>query len=182
MLNERQKRFCLEYAKDPNASRAARAAGYAEASAGQQAHELLKNHEIIDHIAKLTEELAGEIEVTAERVIQELAKVGFSDMRDIAHWNENGVSFHASSDLTEAAAASVASVKSIHTTTEDGHDRITFEAKQHDKLRALELLGKRFSLFTERREISTGEEGFVIKMRGLPDKSRGDGSAAPPQA
>ena len=41
-LNDRQYAFCMAYARDPNGTRAAIAAGYSEATAASQASDLLK--------------------------------------------------------------------------------------------------------------------------------------------
>ena len=41
-LNDRQYAFCMAYARDPNGTRAALAAGYSEATAASQASDLLK--------------------------------------------------------------------------------------------------------------------------------------------
>lgn len=60
MLNVRQEKFCLEYAKCGNATEAAIAAGYAEKYAGQNADKLLKNTKIQDRLNELREQLESE--------------------------------------------------------------------------------------------------------------------------
>ena len=60
MLNVRQEKFCLEYAKCGNATEAAIVAGYAEKYAGQNADKLLKNTKIQDRLKELVEQLESE--------------------------------------------------------------------------------------------------------------------------
>lgn len=60
MLNVRQEKFCLEYAKCGNATEAAIAAGYAEKYAGQNADKLLKNTKIQDRLRELAEQIESE--------------------------------------------------------------------------------------------------------------------------
>lgn len=52
-LTERQRRFCEYYAADPNATAAAKAAGYSEKSAHSIGQENLKKPEICEYIRQL---------------------------------------------------------------------------------------------------------------------------------
>ncbi|MBQ6606491.1 MAG: terminase small subunit [Firmicutes bacterium] len=58
-MNERQRRFCELYAAGPNASEAARGAGYSEKTARAQGARLLTNADIVDYIQQLQEALAA---------------------------------------------------------------------------------------------------------------------------
>ena len=58
-MNERQKRFCEYYAQDPNATEAARKAGYSGRTAGSIGAENLKKPEILSYIRKLQEQAAA---------------------------------------------------------------------------------------------------------------------------
>lgn len=58
-LTERQRRFAEEYAIDPNATAAARRAGYSERTARAQGQRLLTNIDIQRHIQQLQDEAAG---------------------------------------------------------------------------------------------------------------------------
>lgn len=60
MLNIRQEKFCLEYAKCGNATEAAILAGYAEKYAGQNADKLLKNTKVQDRLKELAEQIESE--------------------------------------------------------------------------------------------------------------------------
>jgi phage terminase small subunit len=174
-LNEKQRRFADEYIVDLNATQAARRAGYASDSAGQIAHKLLKNAEIQAEIQNAVAERARRTEVTADRVVLELARLGFGDLRGVAEWDENGVRYRSSEELTDDEAATIESVKHVTTTSEDGTVRKHLELKQHSKTKALEMLGRHLALFTDKLQMNADGD-IRIRMQGLPDKSRGDGS------
>ena len=61
-MNEKQRRFAEYYAANPNATEAARAAGYSERTARSQGQRLLTNDDIQEYIKEL------QAEATAERI------------------------------------------------------------------------------------------------------------------
>lgn len=146
-LNTQQKRFCLEYLKDLNGTKAAIRAGYSEKSATVQASRLLMNVNISDYCQVLMDERAARTLVDADWVITRLKQIAGADMSDVADWSASGVNFKDSSTLTDGAKASIQSVE--ETTNEHGG---SLKIKQHDKIKALELLGKHLKLFTDVHE------------------------------
>lgn len=76
-LTERQRRFAEEYAVDANGTQAAIRAGYSVRSAAAAASRLLRKRNIQD----LLTELGQPRRVTAERVVNELAAIGFGTGR-----------------------------------------------------------------------------------------------------
>jgi phage terminase small subunit len=81
-LNEKQKRFVKEYLVDLNATQAAIRAGYSKKTAGSQGQRLLKNVEIQTAIQASATRRAQRTEITADRVVEELATVAFSRASD----------------------------------------------------------------------------------------------------
>jgi len=77
-LNSRQKIFCEEYLKDSNARKAAIRAGYSERSAASIGYENLQKPKIKRYISQLMQARNLRTQVTADRVLEELAKVGFA--------------------------------------------------------------------------------------------------------
>lgn len=77
-LTDKQKIFCKEYIIDFNATRAAEAAGYSKKYARHQGSENLAKLDIQEEIKRLTKGRNERLEVTADRVVQELAKIGFN--------------------------------------------------------------------------------------------------------
>ena len=180
-LSDKHKRFVEEYLVDLNATQAYIRAGYSENGANAGAARLLADVSIQEAVRERFEEARRDKEVTPERVIREFARLAYSDMRAVAEWSDDGVRFRPSSELTDDEAASIKSVKSVTTTDPNGVSRTHVEVQQHDKPRSLDSLGRYLALFVDRKEITTGDDGFVVKMRGLPDKTRGDGTASPDQ-
>lgn len=76
-LTEKQKRFVSEYLVDLNASAAAKRAGYSEKTACEQGSRLLANVKVQEEIQKRQVKLQGKLEITQERVLEELAAIGF---------------------------------------------------------------------------------------------------------
>jgi phage terminase small subunit len=147
-LTAKQRRFVEEYLIDLNGAQAAIRAGYSAKTARQQASENLSKPDIAEAIAAAQQERSQRTEITQDRVIAELATIAFADARDYLAWGGTKVMLKASPDLESAAA--VASVSG------DG-EKATL--KLHDKIRALELLGRHVGMFTKRVEVS-GELGL----------------------
>ena len=57
MLNEKQEKFSQAYVLHLNATEAAKAAGYSEASAYNQGYRLLQLQEVVDRVHELEQEL-----------------------------------------------------------------------------------------------------------------------------
>lgn len=78
-LTEKQKRFCEEYLVDLNATQAAIRAGYKKERASEQAHQLLQKTTVSAFIAELREKQSERTGLTADRVIQEIAAIAFTE-------------------------------------------------------------------------------------------------------
>lgn len=166
-MTNKQKRFCEEYLIDLNATQAAVRAGYSTSTAGAIGAENLKKPQIRARIDKALAEQSKRTGVTADRVVRELAKVAFVNSDDVMDFNSATVKPDASKDDT-AAIASVR-VKTIPTKDGDGVER---EIKLADKLKALELLGKRYGLFTD--NVNVSGEGVVQIVDDIPKTSNVD--------
>lgn len=152
-LTDKQAAFVAEYLVDLNATQAAIRAGYSERTAYRIGAELLQKTSVAEAIAAGQAKRAQRVEITADRVVAELAKIAFADPRDLMEWGPDGVKLKASAELTEEQAASVAEVS--ETTTKDGG---SLKLKKHDKVKALELLGRHMGMFKDKveNEISGG--------------------------
>src|ERR1017187_2902231 len=71
-LPPRQERFVIEYIKNPNATEAAKKAGYSSDTARSQGQRLLTNVDIMGEIDKKREKYAEKVGITTEWVINEL--------------------------------------------------------------------------------------------------------------
>jgi len=146
-LNDRQARFVAEYLVDLNATQAAIRAGYSARTAYSAGERLLRNVEVAAAIAEAQAARSRRTEVTADRVVLELARVAFGDPRRVMSWGPGGVKLRPSAELADEDAAIVAEVGET-TTKEGGAVRL----KAVDKLGALRLLGQHLGMFGERAD------------------------------
>src|SRR5271157_5246902 len=91
-LTVRQTLFIAEYLIDLNGTRAAIAAGYSRKTANEQASRLLANVKVASEIAERLEKRITKLEITADAVLQELAKLAFFDPRKL--FNSDGSPRH----------------------------------------------------------------------------------------
>lgn len=135
-LNYRQKKFIEEYAVDGNGARSVMAAGYGFTSpdaASLHAGRLLRNASIAGALKARHGKVLSKLGVTADRVIEELARIAFSNASDYMSWDDGGgVKLKASGDLTPGQMAAVSEV-----VTTTGKDSSSTRVKLHDKLNAL---------------------------------------------
>ena len=138
-LTERQKRFCDEYLIDLNATQAAIRAGYSKKTAKVMGSENLTKPDIAARIEKRRAAQIKRTEITADRVLLELARIAFVNGSAFATITARGkVKFTPTDELTNDQRAVIASVK---------NGKFGTEIKTNDKVRALELLGKHLGLF-----------------------------------
>jgi phage terminase small subunit len=166
-LTPLQQRFVAEYLVDLNGTRAAVRAGYSERSASTMASRLLGRPAIAAVIAEGIDARAARARVTADRVIDEYARIAFSDMRRFVEWGPGGVSLRQSGCLTPEESASVAEVS--ETKTANGG---TVKFKLHDKRAALDALAKHLGLFRDSRHPADAKPGdaTVIVNIVAPEK------------
>lgn len=140
-MNARQEVFCQEYLIDLNASAAAVRAGF-KGQANVVGSQLMSLPQVQARVAELMDLRAARVRITADRVLLELEKIAFGKMSDIARWNESGVSFLPSNEISRDADASIAEV-SESTNQHGGQLKI----KRFDKVKALELIGRHLGMF-----------------------------------
>ena len=173
-LTPQQDRFAQEYIIDLNASKAALRAGYSEASHGTLGYQLLQNPIIIDAIERHKKALAAKTQVTAEMVIAEYMKLGFTEMDEFATWDDEGTRLTPSANLTKKQTAAIQEI----TVKSDGERKI----KLHDKKGALDSLGKHLGLFTERAadpEAPTPIAVNIVVEDGRRPDNKPEGEPAP---
>lgn len=164
-LNNKQSRFVDEYLVDLNATQAAIRAGYSKKTAKSQGQRLLTNVDIKSAIAEAQEERGERTQITADRVVKELARIGLSDLREA--FTESGHLRHPK-DWTEDLAAAISSVEVVTRLTgeedEDGNKAVEHihKLKLWDKVSALEKIAKHFGMFIERHE-HTGKDGGPLQ-------------------
>ncbi len=161
-LNPKQERFVHEYLIDLNATQAAERAGYRHP--GVQGPRLLGNVRISAAITTSRNKVAAKLEVTRERIADELAKCGFSNMLDYMRTGPDGDPFLDFSKLTrdQAAALSEVTVEDfVDGRGEDARDVKRVKFKLVDKRQALMDLAKLCGFVTDKHEL-TGKNGAPL--------------------
>lgn len=154
-LTPKQAEFVRQYLVDLNATQAAIRAGYSERNASKIASELLDKTGVREAIAAAQSRREQRTEITQDKVVAELAKIAFGSARDVMTWGPQGVILKDSAELTDEQAAAIAGVS--ENITQNGS---SLKLKRHDKVKALELLGRHLGMFTDKvkNEISGGLE------------------------
>lgn len=176
-LTPKQDRFVLEYLIDLNATQAAIRAGYSEKTAQEQSSRLLSNVMVAEAIEKARLKLAAKLEITAERVLAEYAKIGFADIRKMMTWDDERACFVPSTAIDDDTAGAIQSVKSKtrHTYDKEGNRETTIELeiKAHDKKGALDSISKTLGTFAPDKIEHSGEVCNVVIVE-IPTNGRDD--------
>lgn len=153
-MTKKQKRFVEEYLIDLNATQAAIRAGYSPDTAGSIGAENLKKPEIKSRIDKAMAERSKRTGINQDRVLQELARIGFAKITDVVDPDTAEIRPDASDD-------DLACIQSIKIKpNEFGTER---EVKLYDKKSALVDLGKHLGLFKDKLEL-TGDMDLNITV------------------
>ncbi|WPJ21784.1 terminasae [Pseudoalteromonas phage vB_Pun_Y3] len=158
---DKERLFCYEYIADPkkNKTNAAINAGYAKNSAQQQSTRIYKKCE--DRINEMLSDLTVEHKVTADRIIQEFAKIGFMSAKDFFDSNGRALPIN---ELSDDAAAAIVGMKIIDLEdNDDDRPSIIKEYKLADKLDALTKLGQNLQMFTKKIVIDDKRPKVVVK-------------------
>lgn len=148
-MTDRQFAFCRylieqEFVNATGAYRRAYPKCKSEKAAEACASRLLTNVKVAAYLEEVREKAKERTQITADRVLEEFAKIGFANMSNYAEWGPRGVILVDSNELTPEMAAAVSEV--TETITKDGG---TIKFKLHDKGGALEKIGKHFAMFTD---------------------------------
>lgn len=176
-LTARQSRFVKEYLISLNASDAARRAGYAPQNVRVVSTNLLKKPHVSAAVAKAQKKVADKLEITAERVLREIALCGFANMDDYTASDGDTLRLDLSKTTREQRAAIAELTEDTTGGTGDGERKLVLRTKIKlwDKSRNLELLGRHLKLFTDKMEHSVDEglAGLLAMKRRLDgDSSR----------
>lgn len=173
LSNARHERFAQALAAGKSADEAYKLAGY-RPNRGN-ASRLKSDESIQARLAELTEVGTLRAEVTVERVLTELARIGFSDLRRA--FTEAGA-LKAPGAWDDELAAAISSVKVVTRPGEvdaDGNRTVehVHEIKLWDKNSALEKLGKHLKMFVERASLEN-PDGTPLRFTFALDKANTD--------
>jgi phage terminase small subunit len=183
-MTPKQQRFVEEYLIDLKAGPAYRRAGYKgdDNVCAVEGHRLLSNPKIAAAIERAMAKRSARTEITQDRVLEELARIGFADMRKLLRWTgnlprmdeasaeesgeveitaANFVQLFDSDELDDDVAACVSEISQ----TKDG----ALKVKLHDKQAALVAIGRHLGMFKDRVE-HTGKDGGPIQHERVHDE------------
>ena len=120
-LTERQRRFCEEYLIDGNASQAAIRAGYSKRNSTVVSTTLMKNPRVQALLKKLLDELHSAKVADAQEVLEYLTSIMRGEQRE----------------------------QTLQLIGDGMQDITAIDVAAKDRLKAAELLGKRYGIFKE---------------------------------
>ena len=165
-LTPKQERFIEEYLIDLNATDAARRAGYSPKTAEVIGYENLRKPQIAAAIAERQAKLAEKTEITQERIVTELAKLGFANMMDYIRLNGDGTAYIDLSKMTRDQAAAIGELTIDEYTdkmTDEGVPVKKIKFKLADKRGALVDLAKILGLVVDKSEVKhSGEVTITV--------------------
>ena len=141
MLNARQRRFIDEYLIDLNATQAAIRAGYSEKTARQIGDRLLTNVDIRTAIDAQLEQIHNEKTADAQEVLEYLTSVMRGEMTD----------------------------ETLRFIGEGFQEKTTIAVSAKDRLKAAELIGKRYSLFADKLNLDGAIPVIISGADSLED-------------
>ncbi|WP_070096233.1 terminase small subunit [Pseudomonas sp. NBRC 111139] len=147
-MTVKRHRFVAEYLVDLNATQAAIRAGYAKKGAKDQAYQLMQLPEVAQAIEQAMGERNKRLQVDADYVLQRLTEIDQLDLADIFDLDGKLM------PIRQWPLIWRQMVKEV--------DMKTGKVKFHDKLRALELIGKHVNVNAFREQVNhTGEINFT---------------------
>jgi len=189
-LTPKQARFVEEYLVDLNATQAAIRAGYSAKTAYSAGQRLLKDVDVAEAISAAQAKRSERTQITADQVLQELAKVGFSNLSDVTNWGIKEVAFGFDADGKRLRAEDIgdaAMVRYVDAPFVEPIDRDNlpdevraavaevslgkdgFKIKMHDKVGALTQIGRHLGMFKDKVENT-----IVLSHEDMLDQLDGD--------
>lgn len=145
-LNPKQLRFVAEWLKDHNGKQAAIRAGYSERSAEQQASALLSNPKVKAEVEKRMTKLMNNLDITAERVLKERARLAFFDVRKLLDSTGRPLAIH---ELDDDTAAAIAGLDVANIGNSEVGEGEVLKIKLADKNASLTSLEKHLGLYKD---------------------------------
>jgi phage terminase small subunit len=177
-LTKQMRAFVKEYIVDYSGTKAAIRAGYSKKTANPQASRLLAKVSIQEAIGREEKKLQNRYHVTKERILRELAIIGFSDIDDYLTIDKEGtVRINTLEQLPLSSSKAIKTIKEKKKTMQIGEDTnisvtdVQTEFTLHDKIAALQLMGREICMFKEKvsHEL-TGKDGGPIKVEDYSDE------------
>ncbi|HUB97196.1 MAG TPA: terminase small subunit [Stellaceae bacterium] len=142
-MTPRRARFVDEYVILLDATAAAARAGFSAKNARRYAAQLLRHPDITAAIEQRTHARERQLVIDADRVVRELMRVAFSDIRRFADWKDGALTLAPRETLAPDDTAAIAQLST-------GGAGQGARIRLHDKKRALRALARHVGLFSGR--------------------------------
>lgn len=146
-----------------NGKEAAIAAGYEKYTAAISASRLLQKPAIKDYVQELQQAIGQRLQINSDKVVQELARLAFASISEFVGPDMKLKDFNS---MPPEKFAAIESFTCTETEWPGGH-KTSASVKLHDKIRALDKLGRHLGIFDKEPGLET-EKTFVIE--GKPDE------------
>lgn len=164
-LTPKQELFCLEYIKDFNATRAAKAAGYSENSASEIGNENLRKPQIKDAIGQLVRESFDDLSISKERILNEQKLLAFTRIFQEDEMYKTRYTWEEFKELPENVKACIKKLKQKTSYDEKGEPVVHVELEFYDRQKALETLMRYQSMFNDKLDITSSDNSFESRLR-----------------
>jgi phage terminase small subunit len=175
LLTDKEDRLCREFLA--NGEIQVRAfmqvyPGQSYDNARTESSKVFAKPHIKSRIKELRDERNKRLEISADKVLAEIAKLSFYDPRDF--FDSDG-RLKPIDELDPDHAAVIAGIETTHKVVGEGKDGIVVltKIKLPDKGANLERLGKNLKLFTEKKEIDVNQPINVTIKKFYRDKEEG---------
>jgi phage terminase small subunit len=173
--NPRHELFCHEYIANGFSKQKAYSAanpGCALKTARTAGSKLYRtNEKVRARIAEIMEQIHGEIDKGGYKVLSALDEIAHAKITDVVTWAGGTILVKSMDEIAPELHGAIAELTEIP--TENG-PRI--KIRMHDKVKALELMGRNQKLFTDKIETSTDTVQFADDFSGQSQNT------APPPA
>lgn len=147
----RQEKFCQLIASGKSDVASFAEAGYTFYKG--QCYNLRHQPHIEARVLELMTKAANRAEITASRVLDEMAKLAFHNPADYLTINEDGTATVDLSRLDRNQSAAITEITSETRYDKEGNKIVTTKIKLADKTKPLDQLGRHLGLFVDRHEI-----------------------------
>jgi len=169
--NPKRERFCHEYIKDLNRTKAAIRARYSKRTAKSIGQRLLTFVDIQKRIAELMDARAKRTQTTQDQVLEELKILAHSDFRDFGTVvKESGDKRLKLKTFKQIKGNATRAIKSI--TERVSKDGVTLIFKLHGKVPALELIGKHIGMFTDLNIKGRFKHEYILSMKDFKESNK----------
>lgn len=164
-LNDKQIKFCEEYARTFNIKLSAVRAGYSKKSAHTAAWKIRQNPDCSRYIAWLKLRVSQKVFVEAVDIIDHYARIAFSDITDVCEVKEGKITVQ-DTDMIDGQI-----VKSI----KKGRDGVTVE--MYDKMTALAKLERYFDVMPKdwKQQLEERKVTILEQRLEMDKKKMGEG-------